>query len=164
MTETNRFVNWRGHSWLALAARLYLGVVFLMACVHKIAHPEVFALDIAAYDFLPTELVNLLAIILPWVELAAGVMMIFGIRARAAALLMALMLVAFIIPLATALVRGLDLSCGCFAPGVGEADPISGWTLVRDGSWLALCLYVLLLDRVPLGLDHLLARRRCVAT
>lgn len=163
-TGTNRFVGWRGHAWLALAARLYLGVVFVMACLHKIAHPEAFALDIAAYDFLPTELVNLLAITLPWVELVAGVMIIVGIRARAAALLIAVMLVAFIIPLAAALVRGLDLSCGCFAPGVGEADPISGWTLVRDGSWLVLCLYVVFLDRVPLGLDHLLARRRRVTS
>ncbi|TNF37756.1 MAG: DoxX family membrane protein [Deltaproteobacteria bacterium] len=160
MTASNRFVAWPGHAWLGLAARVYLGVVFLMACVHKIAHPEVFALDIAAYDFLPTELVNGFAIILPWVELVVGVMVVVGFRARAATLLMLLMLVSFIIPLAVALARGLDLSCGCFAPGVGEADPISGWTLVRDGSWLALCLYVLFLDRVPLGLDALLARRR----
>ncbi|PKN54023.1 MAG: DoxX family protein [Deltaproteobacteria bacterium HGW-Deltaproteobacteria-14] len=160
VTAPSRFAAWPGHAWLGLAARVYLGVVFLMACVHKIAHPEVFALDIAAYDFLPTELVNLLAITLPWVELVAGVMIIVGIRARAAALLIAVMLVAFIIPLAVALVRGLDLSCGCFAPGVGEEDPISGWTLVRDGSWLVLCLYVLLLDRAPLGLDYLLGRRR----
>lgn len=160
MTGSNRFVAWRGHAWLGLAVRLYLGVVFLMACAHKIAHPEVFALDIAAYDFLPFQLVNLLAIILPWVELAVGVMLIVGFRARAATLLMLLMLVSFMIPLAVALARGLDLSCGCFAPGVGEADPISGWTLVRDGSWLVLGLYLLFLDRAPLGLDHLLSRRR----
>jgi len=158
----NALAAWRGHAWLALAARLYLGVVFLLACVHKIAHPEAFALDIAAYDFLPTELVNLFAIVVPWIELATGVMIIVGFRARAAALLMGLMLVAFIIALAVALARGLDLSCGCFAPGVGESDPISGWTLVRDGAWLALALYVLLLDRAPLGLDRLLAARRRV--
>jgi len=160
VTATRRFLDWRGHSWLGLAARLYLGWVFLMACVHKVAHPEIFALDIAAYDFLPTELVNLLAIILPWVELVTGVMIVVGFRARAAALLMLLMLISFIIPLASALSRGLDLSCGCFAPGVGESDPISGWTLVRDGGWVLLCLYVLFLDRAPLGVDRVLARRR----
>lgn len=153
------FFRWRGHAWLALAARLYLGVVFLMACVHKIAHPDVFALDIAAYDFLPTALVNAFALTLPWVELAVGLMLVVGFRVRAAALLVAVMMLAFIIALASALARNLDLSCGCFAPGVGEADPISGWTLVRDTTWLVLALYVLAFDRARLGLDALLARR-----
>lgn len=160
MTTSSALLTWPGHAWLALAARLYLGAVFLMACVHKIAHPEVFALDIAAYEFLPTALVNLFALTLPWVEAAAGAMIVVGFRTRAAALLIALMMIAFLIALSSALARGLDLSCGCFAPGVGESDPISGLTLLRDAAWLGLALYVLAFDHPRLGLDGLLARRR----
>jgi uncharacterized membrane protein YphA (DoxX/SURF4 family) len=152
--------EWRGHAWLALLARLYLGGVFLLACWHKILDPSSFALDVATYQILPLELVNLFAIILPWVEAAAAVMLVAGFRARAAALLVAAMMVMFMVALGLALARGLEMSCGCFASAGAEVDPISVWTLLRDLCWLILSLYVLGLDRRPLGVDWLLERRR----
>ena len=75
-----RIVFCDGRSCLGLAARVYLGGVFLFACWHKILEPGSFALDIATYQILPLGLVNLMAITLPWVELAAGVMLIVGVR------------------------------------------------------------------------------------
>ena len=151
-------VAWRGHAYLALAGRLYLGGVFIWACLHKIVDPGAFALDVATYQLLPLPLVNLFALVLPWVELLAGAMLIVGLRARAAALLVVAMMMAFIVALAWALHQGLEMSCGCFAAS-GSEDPISGWTMLRDGAWLVLALYVLILDRAPLGLDAALARR-----
>lgn len=159
-----RLVQWKGHAWLALPARVYLGVVFFMACIHKIGHPEVFALDVASYQFLPTELVNLFAIIVPWLEAVVAIMLIVGFRVRAAALLVALLMVAFMIALGSALAKGLEMSCGCFAAGVGEEDPISAMTMLRDSVWLVLALYVLAFDRDALGLDRLLTRRATAAT
>jgi putative oxidoreductase len=156
----SRITGWRGHAWLALGARLYLGAVFLLACWHKILDPASFALDVATYQILPLELVNLFAIILPWVEAAAGLMLILGFRARAAALLVAAMMVMFMVALTLALRGGLQMSCGCFASAGAEEDLISGWTLLRDLGWLILALYVLWLDRRPLGLDRLFERRR----
>lgn len=153
------FLHWSGHRWLALVGRLYLGVVFVMACYHKILVPESFALDVATYQFLPLELINLFALILPWAELVAGIMLIVGFRTEAAALLIALMMVAFMIGLAHALGQGYEMSCGCFASSGAEGeDPISGLTLVRDGGWLAIALYVLVFDRRPLGLDRFFPR------
>ena len=152
-----QILEWRGHAWLSLPARLYLGFVFLYACWHKIADPSAFALDVATYQILPLSLVNLAALVLPWVELLAGVMIVVGFRTRAAALLIAGMMVVFIAALGWALHLGLDMSCGCFASST-EADPISGKTLLRDGTWLALSLYVLFFDRRPLGLDRLIGR------
>ncbi|HSN54730.1 MAG TPA: MauE/DoxX family redox-associated membrane protein, partial [Candidatus Sulfomarinibacteraceae bacterium] len=64
----------RAAAWLAVPARWYLGVLFVGACLHKIADPRAFAVDIATYDILPLGLVNLAAITLPFVELAAGLM------------------------------------------------------------------------------------------
>ncbi len=149
-------LEWRGHAWLALPMRLYLGVVFVLACLHKIAHPGLFALDIATYDLLPLALINPMAIVLPYLELAAGAMLIVGLRTRAAALLISGMMLMFTIALSIALAKGLDMSCGCFASQSAE-DAISGLTLLRDLAWLALGLYVFLFDRRPLGLDRLLA-------
>lgn len=156
----SRLLDWRGHAWIALVIRLYLGGVFLVACLHKIAQPSSFALDVATYQLLPLWAINLFALVLPWTELITGVMLIIGLRVRAAALLVALMMVSFILALGWALHLNLHMSCGCFASqGAADSDPISWHTLVRDGTWLVLSLYVLALDRHPIGLDRLIRRR-----
>jgi uncharacterized membrane protein YphA (DoxX/SURF4 family) len=160
MSTPSRLLAWQGHALLALLARVYLGVVFLLACLHKIADPPSFAVDIATYQLLPLPLLNLAALVLPWVELLAGAMLVLGFRTRAAALLVVGMMVIFMIALGWALHLGLDMSCGCFAAGAGESDPITGWTMARDAGWLALGLYVLIFDRHPLGLDRFWPRRR----
>ena len=144
---------WPGHRWLSLAARLYLAAVFGMACWHKLADPAAFALDVATYDILPLAAVNLVAICLPWVELGAALMLLLGLRGRAGALLVALMMTVFLVALASALARGLDISCGCFASQGAADDPISWRTVVRDLAWLGLAVYVLVADRRPIGLD-----------
>ena len=152
------FLSWRGHALLALLARLYLAYVLIFACLHKIAEPAAFAMDVATYQFLPLPLINLMAIILPWLELVTGLMLVLGLRVRAAALLIAGMMVMFMIALGWALYLGLDMSCGCFA-SQGEADSISGLTMWRDAGWLALSLYVLVFDGRPLGVERLWGRR-----
>lgn len=156
-----RLWTWKGHAWIALVVRLYLGGVFLAACTHKIAHPEVFALDVATYQFLPLWSVNLFAIVVPWLELVAGAALILGLRVRAAALLVVGMMISFMIALAWALHLGLDMSCGCFASQAAEHnDPISWLTLVRDSVWLLQGAYVMLFDHNPLGLERLNQKRR----
>ena len=156
----NRLLNWAGHPWLALPLRWYLGCIFILACQHKIAHPGSFAVDVATYGILPLSLVNITAITLPWVELAAGIMFITGFKARAAALMVSCMMLMFIAALAIALAQGLDLSCGCFASqGAQGEDPISSMTVLRDLGWLLLSVYVMLFDDSPIGIDRFLARR-----
>jgi uncharacterized membrane protein YphA (DoxX/SURF4 family) len=109
---------------------------------------------VATYQLLPLSLINITALILPCTELVAGVMIIVGFRTRAAALLLSGMMVVFMVGLGWALHLDLDMSCGCFASSA-EGDAISSMTMLRDVGWLALCLYVLALDRRPLGLDRL---------
>jgi putative oxidoreductase len=150
-----RLLEWRGHALLALAARLYLGAVFVLACWHKVVEPGAFAIDIATYQILPLALVNPMAIVLPWVELVAGVLLIVGFRTRAAALLVAGMMAVFTAAIAIAVSKGIDMSCGCFASQGAAEDPISWWTILRDAGWLGLASYVLMLDRSPLGIDRL---------
>lgn len=154
----SRVLDWRGHTFLALAARLYLGTIFLLACWHKILDPGAFAIDIATYQILPLALVNPMAIVLPWTELGAGLMLLVGFRTRAAALLIAGMMAMFLVAISIALANGLDMSCGCFASQGAAEDPISWRTIVRDGTWLLLALYVLFLDRRPFGVDRLWPR------
>jgi uncharacterized membrane protein YphA (DoxX/SURF4 family) len=159
-----KLLDWKGHHVCALAVRLYLGIVFLFACSHKILHPHSFAIDIATYQILPLTLVNPMAIILPWVELAAGLMLCVGWRTRAAMFAVSGMLVMFTFAIAMALAAGLDMSCGCFASAGEVSDPISWRTVVREFCWLLLAGYVLLVDRAPFGIDAWLARRRAYST
>jgi putative oxidoreductase len=153
----NALSRWKGHAWIALAIRLYLGAVFLAACYHKILDPASFALDVATYQLLPLGFVNLFAIVLPWVELAAGLLLIAGWKVRPAALLVTAMMIAFMVSLGWALHLQLDISCGCFASQGTAHDPISWRTLARDSAWLLLALYLLALDRQPIGV-HALTR------
>ena len=155
----NRFFKWPGHAWLALPIRIYLSYVFLFACWHKIADPSAFALDIATYQFLPLPLINLMALILPWLELTTGLLLLIGFRTRAAALLISGMMVTFMIALGWALYQGLDISCGCFASSAAH-DPISIGTMFRDMGWLILALYVLVFDQLPIGLDRWLIKQK----
>ncbi|RLE22391.1 MAG: DoxX family protein [Acidobacteria bacterium] len=147
-------------AWLAVPARWYLAVVFVGACLHKIADPRSFALDIATYDILPLALINLIAITLPWIELGTGGMLFAGWRVRTASFLVAVMMAVFMLALLIALTRGLDMSCGCFASqGAEEEDPISSLTVLRDLVWFGLALFVFAFDRGRLGLDRWLQRR-----
>ena len=150
-------------AWLSVPARWYLGALFVSASWHKIAEPRDFAVDVTTYDVLPLPLVNVVAIVLPWVELLAGLQLLAGWRVRAAALLVVAMMGMFLAALAAALVQGLDMSCGCFASQGAESDPISWLTVLRDLFWLALGLLVLVADRGHLGADALLERRRARA-
>lgn len=147
-------------AWFAVPVRWYLGVLFIGACLHKIAHPGAFALDIATYDILPLALVNLSAITLPWAELAAGVMLLAGHRTRAAGWMISGMMVVFLVALSIALARGMDMSCGCFASqGAVDEDPISRLTVLRDLVWLVMAVFVTVFDRGLVGIDGWLRRR-----
>jgi len=144
---------------LALPVRLYLGIVFLVACVYKIAEPGEFALSIATYDILPLQLVALMAVVLPWIELVCGLTLILGFWTRASALAIAGMMVMFMVALGLALARDLQLSCGCFA-SAEAGEEINAGTMLRDGLWLAGALFVTFADDGRWGLDGLIRRLR----
>lgn len=121
------------NKYFVLAIRLVLGVVFIWAAVHKIAYPADFAKDIYNYRMLPSTFINFMALTLPWLEIICGVLIILGIFTRGSALLIGFMLFIFIIAISFALVRGLDISCGCFSSGAGDAGHgVAIDLLVRD--------------------------------
>ena len=127
------------------AARLAVAGLFLAACIAKIRDPEAFALAVSRYRILPDEFVNLVAIILPWIELTAGLAVLAApARLRAAgALIIAGMLTVFTIAISLNLLRGIEASCGCFSTRA-DAAVSDGWNLVRNGAliWLSLATFL----------------------
>ncbi len=143
---------------ISLSLRVYLGVVFLLAAWFKIVDPRQFALSVATYDILPLYLINLMAVILPWIEVFLAVTLILGWWTRASALCIAGMMMMFIVALSLALAEGLEMSCGCFA-SQEASEEINSLTLIRDFAWLAGAGFILILDDGRWGLDRLLRRR-----
>jgi hypothetical protein len=93
---------------------LLIGGVFIYAGAIKILDPVQFAYDIDNYKILPWTVGVALAFYLPWVELLAGVALIFRrFYSGAVSILLALMAI-FIAATIAAKARGLDITCGCF--------------------------------------------------
>jgi hypothetical protein len=126
------------NSWIELAARWILGLTFIYASYHKILAPADFAKIVYGYDLFPHAVVNLIAIILPFIELVAGLALILGIYPRSAVLIINGMLIAFIFVLSINLIRGHEFDCGCFsvkkAGFLSSTEPM----LVRDIIYLIL--------------------------
>jgi len=130
--------------WIELAARWILGATFIYASYSKILAPAVFAKIIYGYDLFPAFFINPAAIILPFVELIAGLALIIGVYPRSAALVINGMLLAFIVSLSINILRGHEFDCGCFAINSDELSTFPGWLLIRDFFYIALGIHVLL--------------------
>ena len=132
----------RDHSfnWLL---RLLVGGAFVIAGILKIAAPAGFAVDVSNYRLVPHGLINPVAIVLPWIELVAGVCVISGFWLRSGALLIAAMTAVFFIVILSALARGLNIECGCFGTIAGKTIGLQ--TLAIDLG--CFCLAALLIWR-----------------
>jgi len=100
------------------AAQVVIGVLFAVASLSKIGDLPAFAAQVHNFRLTPVWSENLIAMTLPWVELVAALSLILGIRPRAGALVVTVLIAAFTAGVALAMARGLDFECGCF----GTAD------------------------------------------
>jgi uncharacterized membrane protein YphA (DoxX/SURF4 family) len=125
-------------SRLLLVCRVVLGGLFVWAAVTKLPDMAAFAQDVANYRVVPPALVPFVASAVVGIELLAGLALVVGMMERAAATVIAALLVAFIVLLAQALLRGIDLRCGCF----GGDEPASWWTVARDLVMLAAAIAI----------------------
>ncbi len=120
------------------AMRLLLAGLFFYAGGQKILDPSAFALEISRYELLP-QYAGYAAATLPAAELLVALGIVFfpaGLR-RPAALAAAGMLVGFTAAAASAVLRGLDIECGCFGEGSGQ---VTWLTLGRNLVLLAVSI------------------------
>jgi putative oxidoreductase len=95
-------------------ARLVLGGLFASAGALKIYDPGAFAIELERYQLFPWKIGVVIANYLPWLELLSGLCLFLKWFERGALLLATMLLGVFTLALASALVRGLNIDCGCF--------------------------------------------------
>jgi putative oxidoreductase len=100
------------------AAQIVIGVLFTVASLSKIGDLTAFAAQVHNFRLAPVWSENLIAMTLPWVEVVAALSLILGVRPRAGALVVTVLVAVFTVGVALAMARGLDFECGCF----GTAD------------------------------------------
>jgi uncharacterized membrane protein YphA (DoxX/SURF4 family) len=152
-------IGGRGGAWLGLVSRLVVGGVWLVAGLLKLPDPAGNVRAVRAYQLLPESLVPLVGYALPVAEILVGVCLLLGLVTRVMAVLSALLLVAFVIGIASAWARGLQIECGCFGGGGGPAENATAaypWDIARDLGLLVLCGRLVWRARTPWSVDRVL--------
>jgi len=96
------------------AVRFILGFLFLYASIDKMINPARFAEVVYHYRVLPIELLNIVALLVPWIEAVLGVTLLLGIWIETSAFILSSITLFFIVLMISAIARGLNIECGCF--------------------------------------------------
>jgi uncharacterized membrane protein YphA (DoxX/SURF4 family) len=136
-------------NYAVLAVSIAVAAVFIYAGIGKIREPLQFADSTAAFAILPAVFINLFVMGLPPFEFACGGLLVPPTR-RVGALAVAVVSLMFFTALASALLRGLTLDCGCF--GVGAPSRSRMWIELAVDIALfsgALFVYLRSITRLP---------------
>ncbi|MBK8460282.1 MAG: DoxX family membrane protein [Micropruina sp.] len=127
------------HDWASLAGRLILGGVLLVAGALKLPNLESSVIAVRAYQLLPFDLTRPLGYALPIIEVALGLLLITGTFTRIVAISGGLIMVGFVIAIASVWARGISIDCGCFGGGGEVEDGIAAypWEIARDVGLIA---------------------------
>ena len=117
--------------FLQIILRVILGGIFIYVAVNKMINPEEFAKAIKNYEMLPLQVINIIAIILPYLEFLAGLFLLFGIYKKGSSAILIITLIVFIIALSSAYARGLNIDCGCGFTSVNQESTNKTDLLVR---------------------------------
>jgi uncharacterized membrane protein YphA (DoxX/SURF4 family) len=147
--------------YVGLAARLVLAAVFIgFGWVKATESPAEMRVAVEAYQLVPPALVELVAAILPYLEIATGLLLLFGLATRIGAALCTLMMLGFLFGLGWVVAKGYNIDCGCSGGGGAVAAGDTHYTeeILRDVGLLILSLYLLLRPRTALSVDGLTHR------
>jgi uncharacterized membrane protein YphA (DoxX/SURF4 family) len=134
--------------------RILLGGIFLYAGYSKMFLPNKFywpwpmlrfsisanlsnfAFQVESYKMLSSAGVTFVSHVLPFAEIALGLLLLFGWRLRIWATLASLLLLTFLAAVTRAYIFHLDINCGCFA----SPEPVSLKKILEDSSMVLLAI------------------------
>lgn len=136
---------------VAWSAKVIIAVVFLYAGAVKAWHPAQLQTDIERYRLVSESLAWAAAAWLPYLEIFGALALLHARTVAAGQVILVGLLMVFIAALASAWLRGLNVSCGCF--GSTTDNPNYGWWISRDLLLLA-GVAILRLRTAPLQRQH----------
>ncbi|MGB2663668.1 MAG: MauE/DoxX family redox-associated membrane protein [Candidatus Acidiferrum sp.] len=143
---------------LILIGRLLLGGIFIYAGYSKILLPNKmysplvmlkfsvlsnlsnFGFQVASYKMLSPAGVDFVSHVLPFAEIALGLLLLIGWRLRIWAAIASLFLLMFLTVVTRAYVLHMDINCGCFA----TPEPVSLKKIFEDSAMAALAILMTL--------------------
>lgn len=136
-------------------ARLGLAAVWLISGAVKVADLNAVNTSVKAYQLFPDSVVNLIAAVLPFLELAFGLLVLLGIGVRVMAILSALLLLVYIAGVAQSWARGLTIDCGCFGNGgqVAAGQTTYPQDILRDTGFILLAVWLMWRPRTFASVD-----------
>jgi uncharacterized membrane protein YphA (DoxX/SURF4 family) len=136
--------------------RLGSAAVWLIYGVVKALDGRQFYVAIQGYQLLPAWLAATTAAVLPFVEIAFGLLLLLGLGTRLVSALSALTLIAFMIGIGQAWARGLTINCGCLGGGgeVAASETAYPVELLRDLGYLAMSVWLVVRPRTLFALDR----------
>jgi uncharacterized membrane protein YphA (DoxX/SURF4 family) len=141
--------------WIGLLSRLTIGGVLFAAGYLKVDKLDISQMAVRSYELLPIPIANFLGLTLPFFEVVIGLLLILGAATRVFAALGGFTMFIFIIAIAQAWARGLNIDCGCFGGG-GTVEP--GQTrylqeILRDAGLVALALFLVRYPKTKFSID-----------
>ena len=142
--------------FIGLLARLILGVVLVVAGALKVTSPTASARAVRAFQVLPYDFAGYVGYALPVVEIVVGLLLVAGFLTRASAAVGGLLMLAFMIGITSAWVRGLSIDCGCFGGGgtIDAAQTQYLLDLLRDTGLAVCAVWLVVGQRSAYSLDH----------
>lgn len=107
----------REFDWVA---RLIVGGIFVWSGAAHLSNPYYFLSTVYQYELTSAPVGAVIASFLPFLELVLAVCLLGSLCSRPAWLVTSLLLLCFVGVQASALVRGLQISCGCFGPEINR--------------------------------------------
>ena len=110
--------------WMYRLLRWFIGGLFIYSGTTKLLAPQTFAVLIDAYGIVPDGLLMPVSVILPALEVLAGVGLLFDTHGSLVVITGLLLL--FVAILGYGIRMGLDVDCGCFGPEDPEVEAFHG--------------------------------------
>ena len=147
--------DWK--SWVSVAARLILGITLIWAGLTKVGNLAGSVKATFAYEILSYDVSKVVGSLLPFAEIGLGILLVVGLFTRVMGALGALMMLAFVIAIASVWARGISIDCGCFGDGgiIDKEEALSKypWEILRDIGLMACGVWLVTIKKPFLAVD-----------
>jgi uncharacterized membrane protein YphA (DoxX/SURF4 family) len=127
---------------LIVIVRLIIGGTFFIAGLLKVIHPDEFRKTLSTHGLFSTGTIHLISLVLPYVEIAVGLLFALGFRIKVTGRIIICLLILFTIEASFAFALGSVVDCGCFPTEGGGTEPIGVNFFFRNGLLILSSLWI----------------------